>query len=72
MTSNVTFLSFKSPHVEEDMIAFLACAHCKNKTYTLTEDKLDTYPLMRCAACGSHIGRMGWHHDDEPSIKDSA
>jgi hypothetical protein len=21
--------------------------------------------LMECAACGFHIGRMGWSHDDD-------
>lgn len=64
--TNVIHLAFKSPHVEDDMMAFLACKHCKNKTYTLTVDDVSTFPLMRCAACGSHMGRMGWYHDDEP------
>ena len=64
MTDNVIHLKFKSPHVEDDMMCFLSCAHCKNKTYTLTEDKVSTFPLMRCAACGKHMGRMGWYHDD--------
>jgi hypothetical protein len=21
---------------------------------------------MKCAACGQHMGRMGWAHDDDP------
>lgn len=66
--TNVVFLKFRSPHVEEDTMAFHACAVCKNKTFTLTEDKLDTFPLLRCAACGQHIGRMGWAHDDDPLL----
>ena len=66
MSGNVVWLEFKSPHVEDDMMAFVACKNCKNKTYTLTRDKIDTFPLLRCAACGAHIGRMGWHHDDDP------
>lgn len=66
MTDNVIRLEFKSPHVADDMMALLACRHCKNKTYTLTIDEIDSFPLMRCAACGRHIGRMGWAHDDDP------
>lgn len=62
---NVIFLQFKSPHVEHDVMDFLACQNCRNKTYTLTHDKADTMPLLRCAACGNHIGRMGWSHDDD-------
>lgn len=61
----VVFLAYKSGTVASDMMAFLACCHCKNKTFTLTEDKLHTFPLMRCAACGCHIGRMGWWHEDK-------
>lgn len=66
MSDKVIHLKFKSPHVEEDTMAFLSCKLCRNKTYTLTEDKPEYFPLMRCAACGSHIGRMGWYHDDDP------
>lgn len=65
MSDNVIHLAFKSPHVEEDMMAFLACKHCKNKTYTLTLDQMENFPLMRCAACSQHMGRMGWYHDDD-------
>jgi hypothetical protein len=61
--TNVIHLAFRSPHTEDDTMAFVACKACKNKTYTLTDDRGD-FPLMRCAACGAHIGRMGWAHDD--------
>lgn len=61
---NVVWLEFKSPHVEEEMVTFICCKACRNKTFTLTEDKADSFPLMKCAACGNHIGRMGWAHDD--------
>lgn len=66
MTGNVVHLKFRSPHVKDDMMSFIACKHCKNKTYVLRCDDPDNFPLMQCAACGSHIGRMGWAHDDEP------
>lgn len=62
---DVIHLAFKSPHTVDDSMAFLACSHCRNKTYTLTVDRPGDFALMRCAACGMHIGRMGWAHDDE-------
>lgn len=62
---NVVFLKFRSPEQEEDTMAFLACRVCKNKTYTHTIDRVGDYPLVRCAACGQHIGRIGWP-DSEP------
>ncbi len=60
MSAEVIHLAFTSPLVEADAMAFIACRACRNKTYTLTEDKVGDFPLMRCAACGCHIGRMGW------------
>jgi hypothetical protein len=68
VTDNVIHLAFKSPHATEDTMAFLACGVCHNKTYTLTEDTPGYFPLMRCAACGQHMGRMGWAHDDDPAL----
>lgn len=64
---NVIELKFKSPHVDGDVMAFVSCRCCRNKTFTLTEDRVGSFPLMRCAACGSHIGRMGWAYDDDPA-----
>jgi len=67
--SNVVKLQFKSPHVEDDSMAYLSCVVCRNKTYTLVIDRIEWFPLMRCAACGAHIGRMGWAHDDDPLLQ---
>lgn len=63
--NKVIFLAFKSPHVESDTMAFIACKCCRNKTFVLMEDRVGDFPLMKCAACGSHIGRMGWNKDDD-------
>lgn len=64
----VIHLKFKSPHVEDDVMAFLSCVACRNKTFTLTDINPGVnFPMMRCAACGQHIGRMGWAHDDDPA-----
>ena len=57
-------LKYRSPHVQDDTMSFLACKACRNKTYTMTIDIPDWFPLMRCAACGQHMGRMGWWKDD--------
>lgn len=62
---NIIHLAFKSPHAVHDGMAFIACSVCRNKTYTLTEDRPGEFPLMRCAACGQHMGRMGWAHDEQ-------
>jgi NMD protein affecting ribosome stability and mRNA decay len=67
MTDNVIHLAFKSPHMVDDTMSFIACRECLNKTYTLIEDKPGHFPLMRCAACGQHMGRMGWYHDEDPA-----
>jgi hypothetical protein len=67
VSGNIIHLAFRSPHVEDGEMTFLSCKYCRNKTYTLTYDKIDDFPLMRCAACGQHMGRMGWAHDDDPA-----
>lgn len=62
----VVFLAFANPKTTiSDSRDFIACLHCRNKTYTLIEDRAGTFPLLTCAACGAHIGRMGWAPDDD-------
>lgn len=68
MTENVIHLAFKSPHVVDDQRAMIACKECRNKTFLLVEDRVGDFPLMQCAACNQHIGRMGWAHDDDPAL----
>lgn len=66
MTGTVVHLAFRRPdNIDSDMMAFFACKACRNKTYTLTEDRTGDFPLMRCAACGNHMGRIGWVDDEE-------
>ena len=69
MSDNVVFLSFKSPHLVDDERALLGCRNCRNKTFLFVLDKPDDFPLMQCAACQQHMGRMGWAYDDEPDAK---
>lgn len=67
--TNVIKLEFRSPHMrDDDDVWFISCASCKNKTYTLVEDGRSDFPLMKCAACGQAMGRMGWVHDDDPLV----
>ena len=69
MTGGVVHLAFTSPKVADDFGAMLACVACRNKTFTFVIDQPDGgFPLLRCAACGGHLGRMGWVHDDDPLI----
>lgn len=63
--NRVIHLQFKSPRAVEDTMAFHACSVCRNKTFTLTQDRVGDFPLLRCAACGQHMGRMGFAHDDQ-------
>ena len=73
MGSNVVFLNFTSPHMEDDTLAFIACKVCRNKTFTFGRDRIDDFPLVRCAVCGQHMGRMGWaRDDDQPEEKSDA
>jgi hypothetical protein len=62
---NVVFLNFGSDKLKtDDDVVIEACAHCRNKTFTVMYDSHNNFPMMRCAACGSHIGRIGWANDE--------
>lgn len=65
---NVVYLKFASPHTEEGYTSFMSCRLCHNKTFVFIHDRIDGFPLMKCAACDQHMGRMGWAHDDDPLI----
>lgn len=56
---NVVFLSFKGSKLDDEAVTFSACSNCKNKTFMVIYDGND-YPMMKCAACGMHLGRIGW------------
>lgn len=64
---NVIFLKFKSEHQQVDGMDFLACKVCRNKTFTHVYLGDSSFPTARCAACGQHIGRIGYA--DEPEAK---
>lgn len=56
---NVVFMKFRPEKADFEGLTFCTCAHCKNKTFIVTYDG-DEFPMMKCAACGSHLGRIGW------------
>lgn len=58
--SNVVYLKFQGDQIAKDTMALGACTPCGNKTFNLLYDKPDHFPLLRCAACGCHMGRIGW------------
>ena len=65
---NVIFLAFRNDEaLEDDVMCFSACKHCRNKTFTITYDRPQGFPLLRCAACGSHTSRIGFAPDDASS-----
>lgn len=68
MSDNVIHLAFRSPHVDDDSCAMMACKNCRNKTFLMLMDQMDTFPMMKCAACDQHIGRMGWTPDADPML----
>jgi hypothetical protein len=70
MSATIIELHPKPPSADySDGLTFLACKSCRNKTYVLMYDASSAFPLMKCAACGQAMGRMGWYHDDEPETE---
>lgn len=61
--SDVVYLAFKNEKLELDGRDFLACKPCRNKTFTVIYEGAESFPLMQCAACGCHIGRLGWANE---------
>lgn len=57
--SEVVFLKFTSDKIQPDGLTFMACSWCRNKTFTVVYQD-DKFPMMKCAACGNNLGRMGW------------
>lgn len=59
MDDNVIHLAFQSTELTLENITFSTCKNCKNKTFTVIYDGQD-FPRLTCAACGQHIGCIGW------------
>ena len=55
----VIHLAFTNDRATPDETRMTACAYCRNKTYLICHDAGE-FPFIRCAACSSVIGRIGW------------
>lgn len=61
MSDNVVHLKFSTDKAEPDTLGMLSCSHCRNKTFRMLYDLVpEGFPMLQCAACGAHIGRIGW------------
>jgi hypothetical protein len=68
---SVVWLAYRNPDkTDEDVITFVVCKHCRNKTYTMTFDGGGEYPMVKCAGCGMHIGRVGWADEPTTPVKE--
>lgn len=55
----VVFLAFKNEKVAPDDTRMTACGYCRNKAFSIGHDD-GQYPFLRCTACQSVLGRIGW------------
>ena len=60
MSDNVVFAEFRSKETVGEGFEFVACQNCRNKTFVLVYEGIDKRALMKCAACGNHIGHVGF------------
>lgn len=56
----VVYLAFRNPAVPTETLERLACATCRNKTFTVEYDIPEGYPMLCCSVCGARLGRFGW------------
>jgi len=64
MSKNVVFLAFSSDKVEPEGWGCHTCKRCRNKTFLLVDNGAEDWPMLRCAACGDNIGKVGWASDN--------
>jgi hypothetical protein len=69
VSEKVIFLAYTNPKkLEQEWRDALSCKVCRNKTYTLTWVGEQSFPLLQCAACGSHAGYWGFAGDTPPEL----
>jgi len=57
--NKVTFLRPDTKLIVNDKTTVTACGNCGNKTFLFIHDP-EYYPIVKCCACGTIMGRMGW------------
>jgi hypothetical protein len=69
MTSDtVVYLAHRTNKADTEWREDLACKGCRNKTFAVAYDlpaDQGGFPIMRCACCGSLLGRIGWAPEDQ-------
>jgi hypothetical protein len=60
VNDKVVFLEFRNRETVSERNEFVACKGCRNKTFVLVYEGAIASPLMKCSACGAHIGYVGW------------
>lgn len=60
---SVVRLAFSNADSVVERHALIACRECHNKTFKLRYEGDARFPLLQCAACEAHIGKIGWVHD---------
>lgn len=60
---SVIQLAFSSGESVVERHALIACRECRNKTFKLRYEGDAQFPLLQCAACEAHIGKIGWVHE---------
>ena len=67
MTDNkekVIFLAYDNPDVQPGEFNMLACADCRNKTFTARYEGEKQFPMLYCAACNRSLGAFGWANNE--------
>lgn len=63
----VIHLAFSNPEKTEPApILLIGCSRCRNKTFRLVAPATEGFCSLECAACGQHIGMIGWVWDVPP------
>jgi hypothetical protein len=60
MTEKVVYLAYSHKEAATESTTFLACANCKNKTFSIVYENESEIPRMKCGACGWNGGRIGF------------
>lgn len=65
MTEKVVFLAHRNSKLPTDITEFLACSNCHNKSFSAVYENSDSFPKLKCGACGASLGHFGWVDEDE-------
>jgi len=64
MGDKVVYLNREPAEGSKEYSGRLAC-ECRNKTFVVDYMDEVSFPVIKCASCGQHIGKIGWANKDE-------